>query len=115
MAPSICRKRATICSGVCFFRAIFQLLSYQIFSHFTWYKFAGHVNRLPGTPPRYFSRAFKSLTNAEFGFKRAQLDNLAGGQGRWAFTPMPRNQPAYSLLDAPLALIGPQLLTLPCS
>src|SRR5271165_1542567 len=43
MATSICRKRATICSGVCFFRAIFQLLSYQIFSHFTWYKFAGHV------------------------------------------------------------------------
>src|SRR5271169_1563686 len=38
IATSICRKRATICSGVCFFRAIFQLLSYQIFSHFTWYK-----------------------------------------------------------------------------
>jgi len=25
-------------SGLCFFLAIFQILSYQIFSHFTWYK-----------------------------------------------------------------------------
>src|SRR5271166_5607740 len=38
IATSICRRRATICSGLCFFLAIFQLLSYQIFSHFTWYK-----------------------------------------------------------------------------
>ena len=32
------RRIATICSGQCFLRAIFQLLSYQIFSHYTWYK-----------------------------------------------------------------------------
>jgi His-Xaa-Ser system radical SAM maturase HxsC len=38
IATSICRKIATICSGVCFFLAILQLLSYQILSHFLWYK-----------------------------------------------------------------------------
>ncbi len=34
------------CSGLCFFLAIFQLLSYQIFSHFTGTRFAGHVSNI---------------------------------------------------------------------
>jgi len=27
-----------LCSGLCFYLAIFRLLSYQIFSHFPWHK-----------------------------------------------------------------------------
>ena len=38
IATSIRRNIATICSGLYFFLTIFQLFSYQIFSHFTWYK-----------------------------------------------------------------------------
>ena len=39
IATSICRRIATICSGPCFFLVILQqFLSYQIFSHFTWYR-----------------------------------------------------------------------------
>jgi hypothetical protein len=34
-------------AGLCFLLAIFQLLSYRIFSHFIWYKFAGHVTSEP--------------------------------------------------------------------
>src|SRR5208283_2302042 len=37
-STSICRRMATICSALCFFRAMPQLLSYQTFYHFTWYK-----------------------------------------------------------------------------
>ena len=36
--PRAISRMATICSALCFFRAMPQLLSYQIFSHFPWYK-----------------------------------------------------------------------------